>query len=294
MDLVIRGLAKTFRRRGHTVKALDGVDLHVPPGIFGLLGPNGAGKSTLMSIVATLQSPDRGSVHLGELDALADPAGMRAKLGFLPQDFGVYPGASAAELLDYLARLKGISNARTRRDHVAGLLALVNLERDKGRAVDTYSGGMRQRFGVAQALLGDPALLIVDEPTAGLDPAERNRLHRILAEIGRNTAIILSTHIVEDVANLCRNVAVLYEGRIKAEGSPGALTQPLEGRLWQALLDFDELDRWAGVGRQVSIRTRAGRHLLVLEAPVCPGEPFSPKMPDLEDVYFLTVPQGEV
>ncbi|WP_260432255.1 ABC transporter ATP-binding protein, partial [Zymomonas mobilis] len=240
--LRLSGVSKIYPGK-NPVHALNNVSLNVPSGIFGLLGPNGAGKSTLMSIIATLQRPDRGSIHLGEIDALASPREMRAKLGYLPQDFGTYPGASAEELLHYFARLKGISNAVEREHQIGTLLEMVNLDAAKNRPVSDYSGGMRQRFGVAQALLGHPKLLIVDEPTAGLDPAERNRFNQILANIGENTAIILSTHIIEDVSNLCRRIAVINQGRIMAEGDPEKLTASLSGQLWQALVDRERADQ---------------------------------------------------
>ncbi|QHN02669.1 ABC transporter ATP-binding protein [Granulicella sp. WH15] len=293
MELVIRALSKTYRSRGQTVHALAGIDLAIRAGLFGLLGPNGAGKSTFMNTLATLQRPDSGSIHLDSLDVLADAAALRARLGYLPQDFGVYPGLSAVELLDYLARLKGIEDSKQRHRHISELLSLVNLEAHKNRAVDTYSGGMRQRFGVAQALLGKPDLVIVDEPTAGLDPAERNRLHRMLAEISERTIVILSTHIVEDVSNLCPRMAILDRGQIRLQGSPDELVQNLSGTLWQALLTASELAEWKARTRVVSTRMSAGKNLLVVQAESSPGAPFREKTPDLEDVYFITVPQGE-
>jgi len=292
-ELIIQNVSKRYRQRGGDVQALADISLTVPTGIFGLLGPNGAGKSTLMTILATLQEPDDGSIRLGSVDARAEPQKMRAELGYLPQEFGVYPGVSAEVLLDYLARLKGLSDRKARHEQVGQLLELVNLERDKDRAVDTYSGGMRQRFGVAQALLGRPALLIVDEPTAGLDPAERNRFHRILAEIGRHTAVLLSTHIVEDVANLCQGLAILHKGRLQTVGAPADLLSELQGTLWQASFDPDEAERVAGTHRVISTRMRAGQILTVIRSVASPGAPFVPKTPDLEDVYFLTIPQGE-
>jgi ABC-2 type transport system ATP-binding protein len=293
MELSIRDLSKTYKSRGQTVHALKGINLTISSGLFGLLGPNGAGKSTFMNTLATLQRPDGGSIHLDSLDVLSRSADLRTRLGYLPQDFGVYPGLSAVELLDYLARLKGIEDHKERRRHISELLALVNLEAHKNRAVDTYSGGMRQRFGVAQALLGSPDLVIVDEPTAGLDPAERNRLHRMLAEIGERTIVILSTHIVEDVSNLCPRMAILDGGQIRLQGGPGRLVQDLSGTLWQALLSAKELAEWRTRAKVVSTRMSAGKHLLVVQATSSPGPIFREKTPDLEDVYFITVPQGE-
>jgi ABC-2 type transport system ATP-binding protein len=293
MELTIRCLTKNYQSRGRDVVAMAGIDLVVSQGLFGLLGPNGAGKSTFMNTLATLQRPDAGSIHLDDLDVLADPAALRASLGYLPQDFGVYPGLSAEELLDYLARLKGIQNYQERRRQISQLLSLVNLEKYKRQAVDTYSGGMRQRFGVAQALLGSPRLVIVDEPTAGLDPAERNRLHQILAEIGERIIVLLSTHIVEDVANLCPQMAILDQGRIRAEGRPEELIARLSGTLWQALLSAHEAAEWRQRTQVVSTRMQAGKHLLIVQSPVSPGILFREKTPELEDVYFVTVPQGE-
>ena len=293
LELKIHGLTKTYRSRGQEVQALAGIDLTISSGLFGLLGPNGAGKSTFMNTLATLQRPDIGSIHLDDLDVLADSAVLRARLGYLPQDFGVYPGLSAVELLDYLARLKGVEDSKERRRHISELLSLVNLEAHKNRAVDTYSGGMRQRFGVAQALLGRPDLVIVDEPTAGLDPAERNRLHRMLAEIGERTIVILSTHIVEDVSNLCPKMAILDRGHIRLQGRPEQLVENLSGSLWQALLSSNELAVWRTRTKLVSTRMSGGKHLLVVQSETSPGAPFREKTPDLEDVYFITVPQGE-
>ncbi|MFT9180332.1 MAG: ABC transporter ATP-binding protein [Zymomonas mobilis] len=288
--LRLSGVSKIYPGK-NPVHALNNVSLNVPSGIFGLLGPNGAGKSTLMSIIATLQRPDRGSIHLGEIDALASPREMRAKLGYLPQDFGTYPGASAEELLHYFARLKGISNAAEREHQIGTLLEMVNLDAAKNRPVSDYSGGMRQRFGVAQALLGHPKLLIVDEPTAGLDPAERNRFNQILANIGENTAIILSTHIIEDVSNLCRRIAVINQGRIMAEGDPEKLTASLSGQLWQALVDRERADQISKNGQLVFRRIHRGLHLVVIQSETQPAEDFTPKIPDLEDAYFLAVLQ---
>lgn len=288
--LRLTGISKIYPGK-NPVHALKNISLDVPPGIFGLLGPNGAGKSTLMSILATLQRPDSGSIHLGEIDALASPRDMRARLGYLPQDFGTYPGVSAEELLHYFARLKGISHAAERERQIGTLLEMVNLDAVKNRPVSDYSGGMRQRFGVAQALLGHPQLLIVDEPTAGLDPAERNRFNQILANIGENTAIILSTHIIEDVSNLCRRIAVINHGQITAKGDPEKLIASLSGHLWQALVDRETADQIAETEQLVFRRMHRGLHLVVIQAKAQPAEGFTPKTPDLEDAYFLAVLQ---
>lgn len=285
MTLEIRNLSKTY---GNGVRALDDVSLTLAPGMFGLLGPNGAGKSTLMNTLATLQEPDAGVIRLGEIDALKEPQRVRADLGYLPQEFGSYPNTSAEAMLDHLALLKGIVDKGERRDHVGRLLDLVNLTEAKKRSVDTYSGGMRQRYGIAQALLGDPSLVIVDEPTAGLDPAERNRFHKVLAEIGENTIVLLSTHIVEDVANLCERMAILANGRIVAQGTPRELTDALRGTLWQKSVARGE----PYTGSVVSSRLLAGRLLVVVRADAPPDVGFLPKEPDLEDVYFAHVPQS--
>ncbi len=222
---------------GNGTRALDGVSLEVPKGMFGLLGPNGAGKSTLMRSIATLQTPTSGSIRFGDIDVIAQPDQLRRTLGYLPQDFGVYPRVSAWELLDHMAILKGVANGKARKETVASLLNQVNLWAVRNKAVAGFSGGMRQRFGIAQALIGQPQLIIVDEPTAGLDPEERNRFLNLLAEIGENVVVILSTHIVEDVADLCPKMAVLAGGRIQLEGAPAELMQALQGRVWKKTID---------------------------------------------------------
>jgi len=228
--LTISGLSKTYP---NGVRALDGVSLTIPTGMFGLLGPNGAGKSTLMRTLATLQEADAGTVAMGDIDVLRDKAAVRRTLGYLPQYFGVYPKVSAEELLDHLARLKGLTQRRQRSETVATLLRQTNLYDVRRKALGGFSGGMRQRFGIAQALLGNPRLIIVDEPTAGLDPEERVRFHNLLAEIGENVIVILSTHIVSDVSDLCGRMAIINQGRVMLAGSPADLTRTLEGRVWQ-------------------------------------------------------------
>ena len=215
------------------VRALDEVSLDVPAGMFGLLGPNGAGKSTLMRTIASLQAPTSGQVRFEDIDVIAEPEKLRRTLGYLPQDFGVYPRVSAADMLDHMAILKGVSNARDRKQTVEALLAQVNLWNVRNKAIAGFSGGMRQRFGIAQALIGQPRLIIVDEPTAGLDPEERNRFLNLLADIGERVVVILSTHIVEDVADLCPRMAIIAEGRIIATGAPADLTAALNGRIWK-------------------------------------------------------------
>jgi ABC-2 type transport system ATP-binding protein len=285
VELTVEHLSKTY---AGGVRALDDVSLTIPPGVFGLLGPNGAGKTTLMQTLATLQVPDAGRVRLGTTDALSSTREMRQRLGYLPQDFGVYPNASARELLDYLAQLKGFVATAIRQRHVNELLSLVNLTAVAHRAVDTFSGGMRQRFGVAQALIGWPDLLIVDEPTAGLDPAERNRFHELLASIGENRIVILSTHIVEDVTNLCERLAILRSGRVVAQGTPAALTDAWRGRLWSRDVSRDEVDRIRHTVAVVGSRLAGRRMLLTAVADTAPAG-FARHEPSLEDVYFASV-----
>lgn len=271
------------------VKALDEVNLTIPNGMYGLLGPNGAGKSTLMRIVATLQAPTSGFVRFGDIDVIKDPGALRRVLGYLPQDFGVYPRVSALDMLDHLAVLKGLADRRHRREHVEGLLRQVNLWDHRNKALAGFSGGMRQRFGIAQALIGAPALIIVDEPTAGLDPEERNRFLNLLAEIGENVVVLLSTHIVADVADLCPAMAILSGGRIVREGAPVKLIAELAGRIWMKSVDKAEL---ALVGQSypiISSRLFAGRTVIHVLADDNPGAGFSPTPGGLEDVYFSTL-----
>jgi ABC-type multidrug transport system ATPase subunit len=288
MQLLVDGLSKTY---ANGVRALDGVGFSATPGIYGLLGPNGAGKTTLMNTIATLQDPDSGTIRLGEIDVRRDKTALRRMLGYLPQEFGVYPHLSAHELLDYFAQLKGISDSAERRAHIAELLAMVNLIEDAGRAVDTFSGGMRQRFGIAQALIGRPRLIIVDEPTAGLDPAERARFHRILSDIAEGTVVILSTHIVEDVANLCSRLAVMNRGRVVAEGTPADLIDRLRRQLWAKPVTKSEAAELRQRHSIFSERLLPAGVQIVIRAASAPGSGFEPKEPDLEDVYFDAVPQ---
>ena len=224
-------LRQLSHRYANGTQALDGIDLSIPNGMFGLLGPNGAGKSTLMRCIASLQTPSEGSIHFGDIDVVREPEKLRQVLGYLPQDFGVYPRISAYDLLDHLAVLKGITGRGARNDTVESLLAKVNLWNVRKKAVAGFSGGMRQRFGIAQALIGNPKLIIVDEPTAGLDPEERNRFNNLLVEIGEQVVVILSTHIVEDVSDLCPQMAVMVGGRVLQQGAPEALVQSLQGRV---------------------------------------------------------------
>jgi len=283
--LTISGLSKTY---DNGVKALDDVNLEIPKGMFGLLGPNGAGKSSLMRTIATLQQADKGSINFDGIDVFADPQALRQRLGYLPQDFGVYPRISAYELLDHMAILKGIKNKGERKEAVEGLLAHTNLYQHRKNAVSGFSGGMRQRFGIAQALLGDPDLLIVDEPTAGLDPEERNRFHNLLVSLGEKKAIILSTHIVEDVTELCPNMAVLASGKIVLQGNPIELTDTLNGQIWRKSVSQAEAIEIEKNMPVISKRLFAGQtivHILAQNAP----EGFESAPANLEDVYFSTL-----
>ncbi len=282
--LSIQGLTKTY---GNGVKALKSVSLDIPKGMFGLLGPNGAGKSSLMRTIATLQQPDEGTITFDGVDVLQDPAGVRRMLGYLPQDFGVYPRVSAESMLMHMATLKGIPSGE-RKDVVQELLRQTNLYDVRRKALSTYSGGMRQRFGIAQALLGDPRLIIVDEPTAGLDPEERNRFHNLLSEIGENVVVILSTHIVEDVAQLCPNMAILAGGEIVVEGEPLALVERLRGRIWRSVVDKDDLEAVRARHRVIATRLQSGRMVIHVAADSEPAG-FEPVEPTLEDLYFNTL-----
>jgi len=267
-------------------RALDDVSLEIPPGLYGLLGPNGAGKSTLMRCIATLQAPTGGSIRFGDIDVIAQPEALRRTLGYLPQDFGVYPRVSAYDMLDHLAILKGLANRAERRETVEALLNQVNLWPVRKKALAGFSGGMRQRFGIAQALLGQPELIIVDEPTAGLDPEERNRFLNLLAEIGERVVIILSTHIVEDVADLCPRMAILAAGRIIGQGAPGDLVTSLAGRVWGKAVGKDELEDYRSRYTVISSRLFAGRTVIHVLADARPEADFMPVASGLEDVYF--------
>ncbi|MCC5873393.1 MAG: ABC transporter ATP-binding protein [Gammaproteobacteria bacterium] len=274
---------------GNGTRALDGVSLSIPRGMFGLLGPNGAGKSTLMRAIATLHTPTSGRIRFGSVDVLAEPERVRPLLGYLPQDFGVYPRVSAADMLDHLAVLKGIAQRGERKQTVEALLQQVNLWDVRNKALAGFSGGMRQRFGIAQALIGRPELIIVDEPTAGLDPEERNRFLNLLAEIGENVVVILSTHIVEDVSDLCPRMAVLAEGRIKLEGAPLELIDDLRGRIWRKVVPRDELDALQAAHQVLSTRLYAGRTVVHVLADTAPDDGFEAITGGLEDVYFSTL-----
>lgn len=283
--LTISNLTKTY---DNGVKALDGVDLTISKGMFGLLGPNGAGKSSLMRTIAALQSADSGSIVFDGIDVLADPQALRKTLGYLPQDFNVYPRISAYDLLDHLAILKGINQSKLRKEAVEGLLAHTNLYQHKNKAVSGFSGGMRQRFGIAQALLGDPKLLIVDEPTAGLDPEERNRFHNLLVSLGEEKVVILSTHIVEDVSELCANMAVLASGKILLQGNPHQLVGELTEKIWTKTVSQAQAQELEAQLPVISKRLLAGRTVLNVMAETCP-EGFTSVTAGLEDLYFSTL-----
>ena len=284
--LTIENLTHVY---GNGTRALDGVSLSIPKGMFGLLGPNGAGKSTLMRSIATLQTPTSGSIRFGDIDVIRTPDQLRRVLGYLPQDFGVYPRVSAYDMLDHMAVLKGISNGRDRKQTVEALLNQVNLWPVRGKALAGFSGGMRQRFGIAQALIGNPELIIVDEPTAGLDPEERNRFLNLLAEVGENVVIILSTHIVEDVTDLCPRMAVLAGGKIQLEGAPVELTHALEGRVWRKTIDKADLAAQQASHNVISSRLFAGRTVIHVLSDTHPGDGFEPAPGGLEDVYLSLI-----
>ncbi len=281
--LTIRDLSKTY---ANGVRALRQVSLDIPHGMFGLLGPNGAGKSSLMRTIATLQEADEGTIMLDGMDLQADKHATRRLLGYLPQEFGVYPKVSAEAMLEHFAVLKGVSVKSERRELVEALLRQVNLWDVRKRKLGTYSGGMRQRFGIAQALIGDPRLVIVDEPTAGLDPEERNRFLNLLAEIGERVVVILSTHIVEDVTDLCPRMAIIGQGQVLLSGEPMEAIRSLEGRVWRRTIDKSELGGYRARMQILTTRLMAGRTQIHVLADSLPGEGFVAVPPDLEDVYF--------
>jgi ABC-type multidrug transport system ATPase subunit len=286
MELKIDGLSKTY---ANGVRALDNVSLTIPHGMYGLLGPNGAGKSTLMRTIATLQEADSGSMRLGEIDVLKQKDEVRKRLGYLPQEFGVYPRISAQDMLVHLAILKGIGGSKERKELVGAMLKRCNLYDLRKKSLSSFSGGMRQRFGIAQALIGNPQLLIVDEPTAGLDPGERNRFYNLLAEVGEQVIVILSTHIVEDVTDLCTKMAIIHEGRVLYEGKPDDAVAQLNNRVWQRSIAKADLPGYEQRYRVISNRLVGGRpHLHVLSAQT-PEDGFAPSIPDLEDVFFTCI-----
>jgi ABC-type multidrug transport system ATPase subunit len=288
--LTISDLTKTY---ANGVRALDGVTLNIESGLFGLLGPNGAGKSTLMRTIAALQEPDSGTITLDGHDVVQHPEELRKRLGYLPQDFGVYPGIPAVALLEHIAVLKGILDMSARTEQVNAVLQIANLYHVRKKAVSTYSGGMKQRFGIAQALLGSPRLIIVDEPTAGLDPEERNRFHNLLSEIGEEAVVLLSTHIVEDVSELCPNMAILAGGRVVLEGSPLHLIRQLDGRLWRKTVPKRAVDEYRRNLAVISTRLFAGETQLQVLSDARPESGFELVAPNLEDVYFATLSARE-
>ncbi len=283
--LEIQGLSKTYP---NGVQALNDVTLSVPRGMFGLLGPNGAGKSSLMRTIATLQQPDSGHITLDGVDVLAEPVTLRRTLGYLPQEFGAYPRTSPLVMLGHIATLKGIA-AGERKDLVEQLLVQTNLWEARKKSIDTFSGGMKQRFGIAQALIGEPSLIIVDEPTAGLDPVERRRFHNLLTRISADVVVLLSTHIVEDVADLCSNMAIMGDGRILVDGKPSELVGELTGRLWSKTVSLEEAPVLRRALPVVSTRLTGGQMEIRVVAEVPPEGDLLPVEPTLEDVYFATL-----
>ena len=291
MALSITNLSKTYP---NGTQALKNVSLEIPTGMFGLLGPNGAGKSSLMRTLATLQDADTGTIQLDDIDVLRDKEAVRRVLGYLPQEFGVYPSVSAEELLDHFATLKGMANGRERKEMVAALLHQTNLYDVRKKHVGGYSGGMKQRFGIAQALLGNPRLIIVDEPTAGLDPAERNRFHNLLSEIGENIIVILSTHIVSDVSDLCRHMAIINRGEVLLTGDPRSVMNSLHGRIWRKCVEKAELPALQAAQQVISSRLFGGKTVVHVLADSVPDSGFEVVSPDLEDVYFSEIKNYEL
>jgi ABC-2 type transport system ATP-binding protein len=286
MKLTVENISKTYP---NGVEALKNVSLEITNGIFGLLGPNGAGKSTLMRTIAALQEADDGSVMLGDIDVAKNKQALREILGYLPQEFGVYPKVSAIDLLDHMAIMKGIADAQIRKEQVESLLYQVNLWESKEQKLGTFSGGMKQRFGIAQALLGDPKLIIVDEPTAGLDPMQRNRFHNLLSEIGENVIVILSTHIVDDVSDLCNDMAIILNGELKLSGKPLELIKKIEGKVWQGLIEKDVAETLEDDERLISKRLYMGKVKVRLLSDGEPMNGFKLNEPEIEDLYFATI-----
>jgi len=291
MKLNIDNISKTYP---NGVQALKNVSIEIGNGIFGLLGPNGAGKSTLMRTIAALQDADSGTIMLGDVDVEKDKQGLREMLGYLPQEFGVYPKVSAIDLLDHMAVMKGITDARRRKEQVDSLLYQVNLWESKDQKLGSFSGGMKQRFGIAQALLGDPKIIIVDEPTAGLDPMQRNRFHNLLSEIGENVVVILSTHIVDDVSDLCNDMAIILNGELKLAGKPLELIKKLEQKVWQGLVEKDVAESLKDDERLISSRLYMGKVKVRLLSNVEPINGFTLNEPEIEDLYFATINNFEI
>ncbi|SEK73822.1 ABC-type multidrug transport system, ATPase component [Aquimarina amphilecti] len=288
--LTIKNLNKTYP---NGTKALNNVNLTLEKGMFGLLGPNGAGKSTLMRTIATLQLADTGSIDFDGIDVFKQPEELRKVLGYLPQDFGVYPKVSAEMMLNHIAKVKGITNSTERKGYVADLLNKVNLYKFRDRNLGDYSGGMRQRFGIAQALLGNPKLIIVDEPTAGLDPLERNRFHNLLSELGENAVVILSTHIVDDVTNLCEHMAVFNEGTILAQGNPQELSATLDGKIFKKQIEKSQLEQYQNEYTVLSNYLRGGQFFVNIYSENTPEEGFEKMNNGLEEFYFYSINQNQ-
>ena len=291
MKLNIDNISKTYP---NGVQALKNVSIEIGNGIFGLLGPNGAGKSTLMRTIAALQDADSGTIMLGDVDVAKDKQRLREMLGYLPQEFGLYPKVSAIDLLDHMAVMKGITDAKRRKEQVDSLLYQVNLWESKDQKLGTFSGGMKQRFGIAQALLGDPKIIIVDEPTAGLDPMQRNRFHNLLSEIGENVVVILSTHIVDDVSDLCNDMAIILNGELKLAGKPLELIKKLEEKVWQGLVEKDVAESLKDDERLISSRLYMGKVKIRLLSDEEPESGFTISDPEIEDLYFATINNFEI
>ncbi|MBT3300356.1 MAG: ABC transporter ATP-binding protein [Candidatus Marinimicrobia bacterium] len=286
MRLSIKNISKTYP---NGVEALKNVSLEIGNGMFGLLGPNGAGKSTLMRTIAALQDSDEGTITVGEIDVAKDKQSLREILGYLPQEFGVYPKVSALDLLDHMAVMKGIIDAKQRKAVLESLLQQTNLWTERHQKLGTFSGGMKQRFGIAQALLGDPKLIIVDEPTAGLDPMERNRFHNLLSEIGENVIVILSTHIVDDVSDLCNDMAIILNGEVKLEGEPILLIERMKGKVWKGLVEKSELKSIENEHQVISSRLYLGKVQVRLFSDSALSNGFKKTEPEIEDLYFATI-----
>ena len=286
MQLLIKNVSKTY---SNSVEALKNVSLDIGNGMFGLLGPNGAGKSTLMRTIAGLQELDKGSITVGSIDVVKDKQELRKILGYLPQEFGLYPKVNALELFDHLAVMKGIANKKERIELAESLLSQTNLWKYRNRKLGTFSGGMKQRFGIAQALIGNPKLIIVDEPTAGLDPTERNRFHNLLSEIGENVIVILSTHIVEDVSDLCGNMAIIKEGEVKIVGEPGVLIKGLKKQVWTGFVDKKDFQNISELHQVISSKLSTGKVQIRVLADSEPVKGFTQAQPEIEDLYFATI-----
>ncbi len=286
MNLKIKNISKTY---SNGVEALKNISLEIGNGMFGLLGPNGAGKSTLMRTIASLQNADEGSIKIGEIDIFNDKHSLRKILGYLPQEFGVYPKVTAIELLDHMAIMKGITSSVDRKSEVEALLKKTNLWESRKQRLGTYSGGMKQRFGIAQALLGDPKLIIVDEPTAGLDPMERNRFHNLLSEIGENIIVILSTHIVDDVSDLCNDMAIILNGKLRLKGKPLELIKKINGMVWQGLVEKSDAEDVKNDERIISSRLYMGKIKIRLLSKEKPLKGFELTQPEIEDLYFSAI-----